>query len=127
MRAPTLACAHATDRGGIDAAKLSHMAGEPLRVLLIQSWVIRGEVRDVLKAAGYAPQIYRADFESALVAALPRNAYDVVILDGRSSGLARATVEAHMRGIGVCVPLVEIVPGRDLGSEVRAALAATRN
>lgn len=104
------------------------MAGEPLRVLLIQSWVIRGgEVRDALTAAGYAAHIYRADFEPALVAALSRHTYDVVILDGRSTGLSRATVEARMREHGACLPLVEVEAGRALGSDVRAALAATRN
>ena len=121
-------CAVATATCGIDAAKLPHMAGEPLRVLLIQSWIIRGaEVRDQLRAAGYAPQIYRADFEPAVAAALTRNTYDVVILDSKSTNLARGLIENLMREHGVKTPIVEIAPGRELGSDVRHALAALRN
>jgi FixJ family two-component response regulator len=97
-------------------------------VLLIQSWIIRGaEVRDALRSNGYEPQVYRVDFEPALAAALPRSTYDVILLDTRSTGIARTHVETLMRDHGVRAPLVEIVAGRPLGEDVLAALSAIRN
>ena len=84
-------------------------------------------MRDALRAAGYAPQIYRVDFESALIAAMQRGGYHVVLLDPRSSGLARPTVEALMLEHGVHLPLVILVRGQDLASDVRTALSALRN
>jgi len=104
------------------------MAGEPLRVLLIQSWLVRGaETRDALATAGYHPQIYRVDFESALSAALPRGSFDIVILDAKTSGISRATVETLMKDAGIKIPLVEVLPDRSLADDVRSALAARRN
>ena len=97
------------------------MAGEPLRVLLIQSWVIPGaEVRTALTAAGFEPRIFRVDHEPALVAALTRAIYDVVILDARS-GLSRAEVEPLLRSSPVRGPLVEYFVDQPLGASVRAA------
>jgi hypothetical protein len=128
MRALTPTCGCDTADCGIDAAKLSHMPAKALRVLLIQSWIIGGaEVRDALRSNGYEPLVYRVDFESALAAALPRGVYDVIVLDCRSTGIARSHVETLMRDHGVRAPLVEIMPGRPLGDDVTAALAATRN
>ncbi len=104
------------------------MAPKVLRVLLIQSWIIRGaEVRDALRSNGYEPQVYRVDFESALAAALSRASYDVLLLDSRSTGIARSRVETLMRDLGIRAPLVEIIPGRCLGDDVVAALTANRN
>lgn len=99
-----------------------------LRVLLVQSWLIRGaETRDALVACGYHPQIYRVDFEAALAAALLRGGHDLVILDAKSSGLSRGLVEALMKDHGVRVPLVELVPGIPLADAVRQGLAALVN
>jgi hypothetical protein len=104
------------------------VSAEALRVLLIQSWVIPGAVvRGALVACGYHPQIYRVDFESALVAALPRATYDLVIVDPKTSGLSRTHVEVLMRDHGVRAPLVELVPGKPLEEQLRAALAPLRN
>ena len=128
MRALARTCGSATKSRGIDAAKMSHMAHKAVRVLLIQSWIIRSaEVRDALRSNGYEPQVYRVDFEPALAAALPRGSYDVIVLDTRSTGIARTHVETLMREHAVRTPLVEIIPGRSLGEDVSAALAATRN
>jgi hypothetical protein len=105
------------------------VVSESLQVLLIQSWVVPGaDVRSLLRGGRYTPQIYRVDFESALVAALMRGGYDVVLLDVASSGIRRATVESSMlEHRGHLLPLVELVPGQDLGSAVRIALSALRN
>ncbi len=104
------------------------MDGELLRVLLIQSWVVQGaDVRDALRAAGFAPQIYRVDFESALVAALQRGGHHVVLLDPRSAGMTRPTVETLMLEHTLQLPLVVLAPGQDLAREVRVALSALRN
>lgn len=104
------------------------MPGELLRVLLIQSWVVPGvDVRDALQAAGYAPQLHRVDFESALVAALHRGGHHLVLLEPATSGLTRATVEALMLEHAAYLPLVILVPGRDLGRDVSIALSTLRN
>lgn len=105
------------------------MAGELLRVLLIQSWVVPGsDVRDALRAAGYDPKIFRVDFESALVAALQRGSYHVVLLDSQSTGVPRLMVEQLMIEHGMhLIPLVVLVPRQDLASDVRIALSALRN
>lgn len=104
------------------------MAGDPIRVLLIQSWVIRGSaLRDELRSAGFEPFVFRVDFEHALAAALPRGGYDVVILDTKSSGVPRAVVEALMRAHAIKAPLIELHAGRPIGMAVREAVAAIRN
>lgn len=81
-----------------------------------------------MRAAGYAPQLYRVDFESALVAALQRGGYHLVLLDSRSCGLPRPLVETLMLEHGVhLIPLVDLKPGQDLAADVRIALSALRN
>lgn len=103
------------------------MAGETLRVLLIQPWVIPGAlIRDALRGSDYEPRIFRVDHEPALVAAIGRMLYDVVILDPRA-GLSRSHVEALLREGGVRAPLVEYFEDQPLGEQVRAAVGAVRN
>ena len=98
------------------------MALEPLRVLLVQSWVIpAAAMRAALRTAGYEPKLFRVDFEPALAAALTRSTYDVVVLDSVSTGLSRKTVETAMRGASAGVRLVcvdmTLTPGPILRSQ----------
>lgn len=103
------------------------MAGEILRVLLIQPWVIPGaRIRDALRAAEFEPRIFRVDHEPALAAAMGRMLYDVVIVDPRA-GLSRSRVEALLREAGVRAPIVEYFEDQPLGEQVRAAVGAVRN
>jgi hypothetical protein len=107
---------------------MSHMAPEPLRVLLVQSWVIPGtELRAALRSAGYAPKLFRVDFEAALTAALSHGTYDVIVLDAASTGLFRATVEALQRQAGTTTPVIELGRIDELAEAIRIALAARRN
>lgn len=121
-------CARDSSEAGADAAKLSHMVSKPLRVLLIQSWVVPGsELRSALREGGYQPLIYRVDFEPALVAALPRRSYDLVLLDSKTTSLSPSAVHALMGEHGIRVPLVVLAPGRDILADVREALDVLRN
>lgn len=97
-------------------------------MLLIQSWLVPGaEIRETLRAAGYQPHLYRVDFEPALVAALQRGGFHIVVLDSQSTGLTRPAVLALMAEHNVALPLVDLVPGRSLCDDVRIALSALRN
>ena len=121
-------CADATTRCGANAAKLPHMAGEPLRILLIQRWIIPADgVRTRLTAAGYLPLITRVDFEAALEAALWRGGLDLIIVAKETPGLPSSTVESRMREYGCTAPLVELGDFETLCERIRAALATRRN
>ena len=104
------------------------MAAEPVRLLLIQSWVIQTDrIRARLTAAGFTARITRVDFEAALDAACWRRDFDAVIVNTATPGLPLAFVEARLKELGVGVPLVELGDLDTLGARLRHALAALRN
>lgn len=101
---------------------------EPVRILLIQSWIIAGAtLRAVLRDAGFEPRIFRVDHVPALAAALSRGRHDVIVLDVASSGLTRETVEALMREHGAALPIVELGESAALAADLRSALGSVRN
>jgi hypothetical protein len=104
------------------------MASVPVRILLIQSWVVRSDhMRVRLCDAGYLPRLYRVDFEAALVAALSRGNFDIVLHDPTTPKLPRTVVEACMKEHGIRVPLVDLGDLNTIGDRVRASLGALKN
>lgn len=104
------------------------MGGEPLRILLIQRWIIPTDgVRARLAAAGYAPLITRVDFEAALDAALWRGGLDVILVAKGTPGLPASTIQSRMRDYNCHAPLVELGELETLGQRIREAVATLRN
>jgi hypothetical protein len=104
------------------------MAGQPLRVLLIQSWTVQGEVvLGPLRAAGFDPQITRVDFEAALEAALSRGRIDVVIYDPATAGMPRSLVDGKLVEHGIALPFVALSAPDGLADAVQKALVQSRN
>lgn len=121
-------CGCASFERGAFAAKLPDRMAEPVRVLLIQSWVIPGTaIRAALRDGGFEPRMFRADHEPAVSAALPRGGYDVILLHTPSTGITRATLHRMMREHGARIPVLELGDLADLASAIRAALAHVRN
>jgi hypothetical protein len=104
------------------------MAAEPVRLLLIQTWVIATDgLRARLAAAGFTAWITRVDFEAALDAACWRRDFDAVIVNPATPGLPVAIVEARMKELGIDVPVVELDDLETLCTRLRHAIAARRN
>ncbi len=104
------------------------MAAEPVRLLLIQSWVIQTEgVRARLAAAGFHARITRVDFEAALDAAIWRRDFDAVVVNPATPGLPMSAIDAQMKAHGILVPLLELGDLDTLGMRLRHALATRRN
>lgn len=104
------------------------MAAEPVRLLLIQSWVIQTDgIRARLATAGFHARITRVDFEAALDAAIWRRDFDAVLVNPATPGLSLAVIEGHMKTHGVHVPLLELGDLETVGVRLRQALAARRN
>ena len=101
---------------------------EPVRILLIQSWVISGTaIRAMLRDAGFEPRLFRVDHVPALAAALSRGRHDVILFDTASTGLTRGTLDALMREHGVALPVIELGAPDRLIEDIRGALASIRN
>jgi hypothetical protein len=104
------------------------MAGQPLRVLLIQSWIVQDEVvRAPLRAAGFAAHVTRVDFEAALEAALCRGQIDIVIYDPATGGMPRGLVDGKLLEHGVAIPVVVLSDPDGLCDAVQKALVQPRN
>lgn len=104
------------------------MAAEPVRLLLIQSWVIQTDgIRARLAGAGFHARITRVDFEAALDAAIWRRDFDAVLVNPATPALPLTVIEAHMKTHGIQVPLLELGDLDTLGVRLRHALAARRN
>lgn len=104
------------------------MRGEPLRILLIQRWIIPADgIRARLVSAGYVPHITRVDFEAALEAALWRGGLDVILVAKGTPGLPVSTVQSRLREYSCHAPLVELGDLETLGQRIRDAVATLRN
>jgi hypothetical protein len=104
------------------------MSAQPVRILLIQSWVVATHgIRMQLVAGGFLPKITRVDFEAALVAALWRGNIDLVLSCSSTPSLPPDVVEIRMNEYGVRAPLVEVGDLETLATRARRAMAALRN
>ncbi len=100
----------------------------PLRVLLVRSWTRSlAPLEHALSAAGFVPTVTRVDHEPALVAALGRDVFDVVLVDPDVPGCSPAAVEAAVRAARVSTPVIVLGPAVDLAAQILERLRANQN
>jgi hypothetical protein len=101
---------------------------DSIRILLIRAWTEPlAPFRDALRNAGIAARIARVDIEPALNAALSRGAFDVVVIDPNTPGLARGVVEARLREHRTACPIVVFESLQTAVAGIRRVLANRSN